>query len=222
MILVSILLLQVRLELDLNPGTIRKYEVIRDYRSIDVDEQTAFHETVTFEVLKDKEEGRRKLTVSYLPKKTVLDGHSIPEGPGSVPLLRQEQRLSNGQVFLREMFPYEPLVRERQTRVLDLRFLADPIKVGSEWARDVPENKGDGIPPAHWTWTCEKIDEKSVTIRLAFAERECLVPITAEGTLTVDRKSGWYESVDVLVKNTVAPGDSEGVPANLKFIWKRL
>lgn len=221
-LLFALLLNEATIQLDLTPGTFRTYEVTRDYKAVGEDEQMTFVQTVTHTVEKDKEEGRAKLSVSYILRNTVLDGRSFPTGPNEKPLIRNEQRISNGQVFLRELFPNEGVVLERQGRVCDIRFLSEPIRVGSTWGRDSAEEAGAGFPAAHWDWTCTALSEKTATLKLKFAERDCPVPITAEGTLVVDLKSGWYESVDVTIQNTVTPGDTESVPVVLKTVWKKV
>lgn len=221
-LLLALSLQSATIKLDLTPGTFRTYEVTRDYKAVAEDEQMTFVQTVTHTVQKDKDEGRAKLTVAYTLRKTVLDGRAFPTKPDEKPLVRTEQRLPNGQVFLRELFPNEGVVLERQGRVCDIRFLSEPIKLGSTWGRDTAGELGDGFPAAHWDWTCTAIDDKTATLNLKFSERECPVPITAEGTLVVDLKSGWYESVDVTIRNTVTPGDTESVLVVLKTVWKKV
>jgi len=209
------------LRLDLTPGTTHQYEVTRDYRSAEAKEQTAYSESVTYTVSKDQEEGRTKISASYVLLKTVFDGQIVLPSSKSIPLVRKEQRIPNGQVFLRELFPSDRTTRERQTRVTDVRFLSEPIHVGSVWARDVPDTTGNEFPAAHWEWTCTALDDKTATLTLTFAERECAKPITADGTLTIDVKTGWIDSADVKIHNTITPGDSEAEAVELQVTWTK-
>ena len=95
------------------------------------------------------------------------------------------------------------------------------IAKGSVWSRDVPDIKGDGIPPANWEWTCTAIDEKSVTLNLKFLERDCPDAINAAGTIVVDKASGWPESIDVTLHNTKIPYDSENIVVDLHVVWHK-
>jgi hypothetical protein len=214
--------LDAKLQLDLSPGLVRKYEVSRDYTAPVEKDQTGFVEEVVYRVEKERVEDRAKVNVSYTLLKRSMDGQSLPPPSELTPTVVWEERASNGLVGARQEIPYEGIDRQRQLRVLDVMFPADPIRVGTSWGRDVSEDKGDGFAPAHWQWTCTGLDEKTVVLKLTFQERKTRTPVNAEGTVTVDKKSGWIESADVTLHNTVVPGNTENIVVDLHVVWRKL
>lgn len=205
---------------DLSPGLTRTYEVERTYKSLDGTETTGFLDKVTFVVTKDKVDDRTVVKMLFKPLKTILDGQTFPSS-ADTPIERTEERTARGEAFQRQLMPYDTVLRERQNRIADVVFPPEAIKEGMAWTRAVPDLE-DKFPAATWTWTCTALTQQYADLQLSFAEKSEREPMTAKGTIRVDVKSGWPESIRYSVPETKTPGDSEPVVVSLTVVWKRV
>lgn len=209
----------VLLRLSLKPGETHKYTVVRDFRDPAHSDQTQYTEEWTFTV-EPGEGPRRKVKVATLLRKSVFDGTTVAS-TDTVPTRWSEERSADGEVSGREPDLYFPSLRGRQSRVLDVWFGTGPHTVGSTWRLDKPADAETEFPAASWAWTLRSATDQEAVLRLAFAERG-EDAVTADGTIRVSRIDGWPIEVDVTVRNTEVPGDSEHARVNLHITWKRL
>lgn len=215
--------LATQLLLDLTVGKKVSYEVTQAYVSKKEKESTVFIFAVTQTVEKQSLiEGASKIRTRHVLKKTIVDGLEIPQSSDDNPLERTELRLATGHILQRELMPYDPVLRERQTRPIDLLLPSGGIVPGLTWERIEDRSNATGTPAATWRWQCVSQDAKEITISVNFSEHNTLEPITADGTLRIDQKSGWPNRIDVVVHNTVLPGDSEGIPVDLTITWRKI
>ncbi|MBL8065016.1 MAG: hypothetical protein JNM34_04055 [Chthonomonadaceae bacterium] len=210
------------LQLDLSPGLVRTYEVTRDFRAVQGDDRMSYVIRLTYRVPKDANSKPTPVIVKHELLRTIFGGQTIEEPPAEKPLERKELRLPTGFVVSRELQLYYGSLQERQSRPLDVQFSPTDTQLGTKWQTTSQASAESGIPSATWSWECKSLSDKSVTLALDFKESDTLKPITADGTIVLDRASGWVESLDVVLHNTVVPGDSEGVMMNLSVKWRRL
>lgn len=218
-----ILALVLQLTLDLTVGKKVNYEVTQSYISTKEKENTTFVFAVTQTVEKQTLiEGASKIRTRHVLKKTIVDGLVIPQQSDDSPLERTELRLPSGHILQRELMPYDPVLRERQNRPLDLMLPSGDINPNMVWQREEPRSESVDTPAAHWEWNCISISPKEIVIGVKFAEKKTLEPITADGTIKIDPKSCWPNSIDITVHNTTLPGDSESIPVDLIITWRKL
>ncbi|MBS1715351.1 MAG: hypothetical protein JST30_13560 [Armatimonadetes bacterium] len=210
----------VLLQLSLKPGEVHRYKVVRAYRETEGTGTLTYTEDWSFTVAPG-DGPKRKIRVSSRLSGFKVDDSAVPLD-AQAPTTWEEERVANGQVLARDPDLYFPLLRGRQNRVLDVKFGTDPHPIGSKWEADKPADPETGFPAATWTWTLSAATDATATIVLKFAERETERPVTADGTIVIDRKDGWPVSVDVTVRNTEIPGDEERSKADLTVTWKRL
>lgn len=210
----------VLLRLSLEPGETHRYQVVRTFKETDSTHTLAYNEEWRF-IVSPGDGAKRRIKVSSSLKSWSVDGTplKVDEKDSTV---WEEERVSNGQVLARDPDLYFPELRGRQNRVLDVKFAPDPVTSGASWESDKPLDPDTGFPAATWTWTLASVTESTATLTLKFAERETERPITADGTIVIDRKDGWPVTVDVTIRNTEIPGDDERSKADLHVIWKRI
>lgn len=209
------------LRYDLSPGLTRTYEVTRAFQALDMTENTTFVDQLRFKVSDQKTSDRSRLSVTFLPLKTILDGQTFPAPKEAKPLELGEQRTFLGEVFERQLMAYDTILRERHNRVADIVFPVAEIQVGTTWSRNVAAID-DTFPAATWTWTCTKLSKDTADINIAFSETSGRDPLSATGAASVDLRSGWPESIAISIPETTVPGDSEPLKVKLALSWKRV
>ncbi len=220
-LLALILTPSVQFRLRLEPGDSHHYSVHRDYTIPSESETTNYTEDVVFLVDKGPKADRQKVTVSTRLLSLALDGQVLDQqGSKEVSVMTQERTALN-QVLAEQAHPNDPSLYWRQERPLQVRFLADAIQLGDSWTYSTGADAEHGMPPADWKWKLDSLGGGLAKILVDFHESQDPRPITATGTIVIDTTTGWVDSLDVTILNTVVPGDEEAAVASLHVTWKK-
>ena len=209
------------LSLSLKSGTTHVYDVTRTYTNREHQETTVFREWVTYVVEEETEPGWFKVRRGRMPIEAVYDSVRIPAPPETVPLVLREERSTRNTVRSVDPELPDPHWMERAARPLRVFYPLTELAVGDTWGLKTPQNE-ERLPGFAVEWTLAGSDDSTVTGKLEFSESEVPLPVAANGTIVLDRATGWPRSVDVKLFNVRVPDDEEPTPVELHVVWKLL
>lgn len=205
------------LQLELRPGAVHRYSLVRHYATLDGSETTEYREAVEYVVGKDDPTSvvmRRRL------ERLVLDGKTIPSTGESGWTETKFGLGADGTVWNRETAAEEAPTLLRQLRPLELRLRGGEATEGATWSVREGADPAGAMVPAEWSYVVESVSGDTVTARLRFTELEG-DPIKATGEVKIHAGTGWPILQTLIVEPTIQPGDEERLPCILKITLAR-